>query len=146
MYKAIDYSLEYLDENRPRYLMGVGSPEDVVKCIGKGVDCFDSIYPTKMARHGVAFTDKGQLNIKKSKFKNIYSPIEKSCDCPVCKRHTLAYLHHLYRSKEPNAKLLLSIHNVRFMQRLLERARRNIEQGTYDKFQKEFLKNYLSKD
>jgi queuine tRNA-ribosyltransferase len=145
MYQAIDYSLEYLDKNRPRYLMGVGSPEDIIISIGKGVDCFDSIYPTKMARHGVVFTNDGQIKIWKGKYKHIYEPLEKECDCPTCKNHTIAYLHHLYRAKEPNAKLLLSIHNIRFMHRLVENARKHIEQGTYDKFQKEFLENYINK-
>jgi len=144
MYEAIDYSLEYMDKKRPRYLMGVGSPEDIVKSIGKGVDCFDSIYPTKMARHGVIFTNRGQLKIWKEEYKHNYNPIEKDCDCEVCKNHTLAYLYHLYRAKEPNAKLLLSVHNIRFMHRLVERARQNIIAGTYDEFQKEFLESYLN--
>jgi queuine tRNA-ribosyltransferase len=145
MYKAIDYSLEYLDENRPRYLMGVGSPQDIVKCVGKGVDSFDSIYPTKMARHGIVFTKYGEINIKKSKYKKQFIPIDKECNCPVCREHTLAYLHHLYRSKEPNAKLLLSIHNIYFLNDLLNKCRKHIEAGDFYKFQKEFLDNYLSK-
>ncbi len=142
MHKAIDYSLEYLDENKIKYLMGVGSPEDIVISIGKGVDCFDSIYPTKMGRHGILFTRKGPLNLKKGKWKDVFEPIEKDCDCPTCKNHTLAYLHHLLRLNEPGAKILLSLHNIRFIHRLLEDARKEIEKGTYDKFQKKFLKEY----
>ena len=143
MHRAIDYSLKYLDYEKPKYLMGVGSPEDIVTAIGKGVDCFDSIYPTKMARHGVLFTRKGPINIKKAKWKEVFEPIDKGCDCPTCKNHTLSYLHHLYIIKEPGVKILLSIHNIRFIHRLLEEARKEIENGTFDKFQRQFLKNYL---
>ena len=143
MYKAIDYSLEYLDKDKIKYLMGVGSPEDLVKSIGKGVDCFDSIYPTKMARHGVIFTRNGVLKIGKSYNAHIFKPIEKECDCYACKHHTIAYLHHLYRLDEAAAKILLSEHNVRFMHRLVEDARSAIEEGKYEQFQKKFLKDYL---
>ena len=142
MHKAIDYSLEYLDENKIKYLMGVGSPEDIVKAIGKGVDCFDSIYPTKMARHGVLFTRKGLINLKKAKWKDVFEPIEKECDCPTCKTHTLAYLHNLYRLNEPGVKILLSLHNIRFLHRLLEDISKEIENGTFDKFQRKFLEEY----
>ncbi len=142
MYKAIDYSLAHLSENKIKYLMGVGSPEDVVRCIGKGVDCFDSIYPTKMARHGVLFTRSGQLNITKGSFKHNFEVPDKECDCYVCKTHTLAYLHHLYRLDEPNYKILASIHNIRFMQRLVEDARDAIKKGKYKEFEKEFLRKW----
>lgn len=145
MYKAIDYSLEYLDKDKIKYLMGVGSPEDMIISIGKGVDCFDSIYPTKMARHGIIFTRQGVLKIGKSYNAHIFKPIEKECDCYACKHHTIAYLHHLYRLNEPAAKILLSEHNVRFLHRLMEDSRNAIEEGTFEKFQKDFLKNYLKK-
>jgi len=142
MHKAIDYSLEYLDEDKIKYLMGVGSPEDIIVAIGKGVDCFDSIYPTKMARHGVLFTRKGPINLKKAKWKNVFEPIEKDCDCPTCKTHSLAYLHHLYRLNEPGVKILLSLHNIRFIHRLLEDANKEIKKGTFSEFQKKFLEDY----
>jgi queuine tRNA-ribosyltransferase len=143
MFQAIDYSLEYLDKDKIKYLMGVGSPEDMIISIGKGVDCFDSIYPTKMARHGMIFTRNGILKIGKSYNSHLFKPIEKDCDCYACKHHTTSYLHHLYRLDEPAAKILLSEHNVRFIHRLMEDARKAIEKGVFDKFQKEFLKNYL---
>ncbi len=142
MYKAIDYSLEEIDENKIKYLMGVGSPEDVVISIGKGIDCFDSIYPTKMARHGVVFTTNGPLKIWKQKYKNIHEPLEKECDCYACNNHTISYLHHLYRLKEPNAKILLTIHNLFFMERLIKKAKNAIENNNYEIFQKDFLKKY----
>jgi queuine tRNA-ribosyltransferase len=146
MYKAIDYSLKHLDEDKIKYLMGVGSPEDIILSIGKGVDCFDSIYPTKMARHGHIFTRKGPISLKKGKYKDVFAPIEENCDCSTCKRHTLSYLHHLLRLDEPAVKNLLSIHNVRFLHRLLEDARKEIEKGTFEKFQKSFLKEYKRRD
>lgn len=142
MHKAIDSSLKYLDESKIKYLMGVGSPEDIILSIGKGVDCFDSIYPTKMARHGHIFTRKGPINLKKAIYKDVFKPIEQDCDCPTCKRHSLSYLHHLLRLDEPGVKILLSIHNIRFLHKLLEDSRKEIEKGTFDKFQKSFLKNY----
>jgi len=142
MYKAIDYSLSHLSENKIKYLMGVGSPEDVVKCISKGVDCFDSIYPTKMARHGILFTRNGQINITKGINKHNFNKLEKECDCYVCKNHTIAYLHHLYRLDEPNYKILASTHNIRFMQRLVDDARLAIKKGKYKEFQDEFFKKW----
>lgn len=143
MYKAIDYSLEYLDKEPIKYLMGVGSPEDMIISIEKGVDCFDSIYPTKMARHGAIFTREGILKIGKSYNSHIFKPIEKDCDCFACKNHTISYLHHLYRLDEPAAKILLSEHNVRFLHRLMEDSREHIERGTFSSFKKDFLKRYL---
>ncbi|MCK9293120.1 MAG: tRNA guanosine(34) transglycosylase Tgt [archaeon] len=142
MHKAIDYSLENLDESKIKYLMGVGSPEDIILSISKGVDCFDSIYPTKMARHGHIFTRKGPINLKKAKYKVVFEPIERCCDCPTCKRHTLAYLHHLLRQDEPGVKILLSLHNIRFIHKLLEEAREEIEKGNFEEFSKNFLKEY----
>jgi queuine tRNA-ribosyltransferase len=146
MYKAIDYSLEKIDDHKIKYLMGVGSPEDIVISIGKGIDCFDSIYPTKMARHGVVFTNKGPLKIWKQKYKNIHKPLDKNCNCYTCKTHTISYLHHLYRLKEPNVKILLSIHNLSFIQDLIKKARQKIKEETYDNFTKNFLKNYKPLD
>lgn len=142
MHKAIDYSLKHLDKNKIKYLMGVGSPRDVVISLAKGVDCFDSIYPTKMARHGHLFTRKGALLLKKSKHKFDFSAIDRECDCFTCKNHSLAYLHHLFRLNEPSVKILLSIHNVRFMHKLVEDARKEIEKGNFEKFMLNFLKNY----
>jgi queuine tRNA-ribosyltransferase len=146
MHKSIDYSLKHLDEDKIKYLMGVGSPEDIIVSVGKGVDCFDSIYPTKMARHGHIFTRKGPINLKKGKYKEVFEPIEKECDCSTCKSHTLSYLHHLLRLDEPGVKILLSIHNVRFLHRLLEDSRKEIEKGTFEFFKKRFLKEYKRRD
>ena len=143
MFKAIDASLEYLDKDKLKYLMGVGSPEDMVISIGKGIDCFDSIYPTKMARHGILFTKDGPLKLAKSYNSNLFRPIEEGCDCYACTHHTLAYLHHLYRLGEPTVKFLLSEHNICFINRLMDDSRQAIENGTFDVFQKEFLKRYL---
>ncbi len=146
MYMAIDYSLEEIDENKVRYLMGVGSPEDVVISIGKGIDCFDSIFPTKMARHGVVFTMNGPLKLGKQKYRDVHVPLEKGCDCYVCKNHSKAYLHHLFRVKEPNAKILLTIHNLAFMQRLIKKAREEIINNNYESFKDSFLENYKPLD
>jgi queuine tRNA-ribosyltransferase len=146
MHNAIDYSLNYLDEDKIKYLMGLGSPEDIIISIGKGVDCFDSIYPTKMARHGFIFTRKGPILLKKAKYKDVFEPIESECDCSTCKRHSLSYLHHLLRLDEPGVKILLTIHNLRFLHRLMEDSRKEIEKGTFESFQDNFLKEYKKRD
>jgi queuine tRNA-ribosyltransferase len=143
MYKAIDYSLVHLSENKIKYLMGVGSPEDVVKCIGKGIDCFDSVYPTKMGRHGIIFTREGKIDLKRGIYKTDFSKPDKDCDCYTCRNHTLAYLHHLYKLNEPNSRILNSMHNIRFMQKLVEDARKAIIKGEFKRFQDSFLKDFL---
>ncbi|MFH0906275.1 MAG: tRNA guanosine(34) transglycosylase Tgt [archaeon] len=145
MYKAIDYSLEYLDKNKIKYLMGVGSLEDIVKSIGKGIDCFDSIYPTKMGRHGVLFTRNGEFRLDRPINKNLLRPIDKTCNCYTCKNHTIAYLYHLFKANETSVKILLSIHNISFVHQVIEEAKTAINLGEYDKFQKKFLKNYKVK-
>ncbi len=143
MYKAIDASLPEIDKNKFKYLMGVGSPEDILECISRGIDCFDSVYPTRMARHGVVFTKNGSLKIYHKNHECSFIPIDKTCDCYTCRNHTRAYLHHLYRIKEPNAMILLSIHNIRFMHKLTENARTSIKKNQFEKFKTIFLKDYL---
>ena len=142
MYKAIDYSIPYMPEDKPRYLMGIGEPIDLVESIDRGVDMFDCVLPTRIARHGNAFTKYGKLHMKNLKFREDFTPIEETCDCYTCKHFTKAYIRHLLVANESLAGRLLSIHNIRFLIRLTEEAREAIKNNRYKEFKEEFLNNY----
>lgn len=120
-----------LPPDRPRYLMGVGSPLDVVACVDYGVDLFDSVLPTRLGRHGVVFTEHGRLDLRRSVHAAADRPIEAGCPCYACSHLSLAYLHHLQRSGEPLASRLASLHNLTFLLRLVRRLRQAILDGTY---------------
>ena len=145
MYLAVKSAIPHLSENKPRYVMGVGSPEDIVKLVSLGVDCFDSVYPTKNARHNSLFTENGPININKAKYKLDLSPIEKNCNCYTCKNHTRSYLRHLTKYKEAEGMRLKSIHNIAFMMRLMQNIRTSIKNKQFHQFKKEFLKKYKKK-
>lgn len=146
MYEMIDNCIDLLPENKLRYLMGVGAPEDILAGIEKGVDIFDCVLPTRIARHGNAFTQEGKLNIKNAKYKEDFTPIEDTCDCYACKNYTKAYIRHLINTGETFGQRLLSIHNIRFLVRLCENAREAIKNDNFDKYKKEFLEKYMKKD
>ncbi|MDE5586921.1 MAG: tRNA guanosine(34) transglycosylase Tgt, partial [Bacilli bacterium] len=128
MYKAIEYSIPYLPKDKPRYLMGVGEPSDIIEGVIRGIDMFDCVLPTRIARHGNAFTRHGKLNIKNSKYKEDFTPIEEGCDCYTCKNYTKAYIRHLVNVDEALGGRLLSIHNIRFLIRLTEELREAIKE------------------
>lgn len=142
MYKAIDYSTPYMPEDKLRYLMGVGEPVDILEGVSRGVDIFDCVLPTRIARHGNAFTRNGKLNIKNAKYKEDFSPIEESCDCYACKNYTKAYIRHLINVDETFGQRLLSIHNIRFLIKLTEDIREAIKEDKFEEYKKEFLKKY----
>jgi len=129
-----------IPEEKPRYLMGVGSPAELLQCIALGVDIFDSCFPTRTARHGLAFTERGNIDISKSTYKFDFSPLDADCGCPVCKRHSRAYLHHLFKVKEENGKLFLSVHNVHFTAALVVRARDAIRENKFEALIKKMKK------
>jgi queuine tRNA-ribosyltransferase len=145
MYKITKYSKKFVAKNRPIYLMGVGSPLEILELFSLGVDIFDSAYPTRMARHGRIFTSTGIVEIDFSKYKQDFSPLDKNCDCFVCKNHSRAYLHHLFKTYEQNGLMLLSYHNTFFIANLMKNIRASLKEGTFEKFKKEFEKNYKSK-
>ena len=138
MHEMVSLSEKIIPQEKPRYLMGVGSPKDLLECISLGVDVFDSCFPTRMARHGRVFTKCGHIDISRRAFQFDLKPLDKDCDCPVCSKHSRSYLHHLFRVKEENAKLLLSIHNVHFVSKMIEGARTAILQGKFNSFKKGF--------
>lgn len=142
MFKVIELSCGLLPEDKPRYVMGLGSPQDILHAISHGVDCFDSVYPTRTARRNSLLTRKGPIKILRSIYRHDMGPIEKGCDCYTCRNYSLAYLHHLAKSKELSAMMLNSIHNVAFLQQIVSEAKMHIKEGKFAKFQKEFLKGY----
>lgn len=142
MYKMIDYAVPYLPEDKPRYLMGVGDPIDIIEGVIRGIDMFDCVLPTRIARHGNAFTRQGKINIKNAKFKEDFTPIEEHCDCYACKHYTKAYIRHLITCDESFGARLLSIHNVRFLIKLTEDLREAIENDSLLEYKEQFIKEY----
>ena len=128
--------------DRPRYLMGVGSPEDLVNAVARGVDMFDCVLPTRLGRNGSLFTDDGRANIKNARYREDPNPIDPECDCLACSRFSMAYLHHLFRNEELLGYRLASIHNIRYLVRLTERLRAAITGSYFDDFARDFLSRY----
>ncbi len=131
-----------LPTDRPRYLMGVGSPENLVNAVARGVDLFDCVLPTRLGRTGSLFTDDGRLNIRGARYRETDAPLDPDCDCLMCERYSVAYVHHLFRNEELLAYRLASIHNLRYLQRLCERMREAILACQFDAFADEFLARY----
>ena len=145
MYKAIDYSVPYLPEDKVRYLMGVGEPIDIIEGVIRGVDIFDCVLPTRIARHGQAFTRDGKINLNNAKYKEDLSCIEENCDCYTCQNYSKAYIRHLITTGETLGGRLLSIHNIRFLIRLTEELREAIKNDSILEYRKEFLERYEKK-
>ncbi len=145
MHRMVDVVIANLPEEKPRYLMGVGSPVEMIKSIMQGVDIFDSVFPTRNGRHGMAITSEGMLNLKKAEYRNDLKPLDKECSCYTCETFTRAYIHHLIREKEILGMHLLSLHNICFMIQFVRRIREEIEQGNIDKFFKEIKRRYSQK-
>ena len=145
MYKMIDDAIEYLPIDKPRYLMGVGDPIDILEGVERGVDMFDCVLATGIARHGNAFSRDGKINIKNDKYKEDFTPIEEHCDCYTCKNFTKAYVRHLIVSNESLGGRLLSIHNIRFLIHLVEEIRTSIQDDNFSEYKEEFIKRYQNK-
>ncbi|HEY6330703.1 MAG TPA: tRNA guanosine(34) transglycosylase Tgt [Blastocatellia bacterium] len=139
MFQVIENLTPFMPESQPRYLMGVGSPEDIVNAVALGVDMFDCVLPTRNARNGQLFTSKGRLNIKNTRYREDPGPIDESCACPVCRRYSRAYLRHLYFSREVLGSVLNSLHNVRYYLDMMKRMRQSMKLGTFDAFRTSLL-------
>jgi queuine tRNA-ribosyltransferase len=139
-------SIEPLDSTRPRYLMGVGSPEDLWMAVGMGVDMFDCVLPTRVARHGGLFTPDGRINIRAARYREDQEPIDGGCDCYCCQNFSAAYVHHLFRSGELLAYRLASIHNLRFIGRMMETMRDAIQSGCFRALRRRSLERYSPVD
>ena len=141
-YEQVEYSCKYLPEDKVRYLMGVGDPIDIIEDVIRGVDIFDCVAPTRLARHGHAYTKFGKINIKNAKFKRDFTPVDENCDCYACKHYTKAYIHHLISVDETFGQRLLSIHNIRFLIKLTENLREAIKNDNILEFREQFIKDY----
>ncbi len=140
--KMIDYSVPYLPEDKPRYLMGVGSIDYILAGVERGVDMFDCVLPTRLARHGALYTSHGRVNIRDAKYKEDLSPLDDNCDCYTCKNYTKSYLRHLYVSDEILGKRLLTIHNVRFLISFMEKMREAIKNDKFLEFKEQYYEMF----
>ena len=145
MYRMLEVVDAELPRNRPRYLMGVGFPEDLVEGVRRGVDLFDCVAPTRMGRNGAAFTRDGRLNIKRAEYRADRAPLDAECDCAACRRFSRAYIRHLFTADEILGLRLLSLHNVHFLVRLMRDARSAIRAGTLDAWSRDWLARYHSR-
>jgi len=143
MYTTLDDTMPFMPVNKPRYLMGVGEPDDLAESIMRGIDMFDCVMPTRVARHGAALTPEGRVNIGKVMYAQDDRPIQDDCDCYCCRTFSRAYIRHLVKAKELLAYNLLSVHNIRFLIRHMERMRAAIIAGTFQSYVKDFMGRYL---
>lgn len=142
MYQSIEYVTEILPTNKPRYLMGVGTPENILEAIERGVDMFDCVMPTRNARNATLFTSIGKVGIKSSKYKLDESALDEKCDCYTCKNYSKAYLHHLFRCNEITYHRLASIHNLKYYLNLTRGAREAIINGRFKEYKEEIYQNF----
>ena len=142
MMKALDWSMPHIAEDKPRYLMGVGTPEDVIEAVMRGVDMFDCVLPTRLGRNGSMYTSRGRINIRNNRFVKDFGPIDPECGCPVCRRYSAAYIRHLCKCEEILAARLATYHNIYFYGRLMQRIREAIRRGRFLAFREEFYAKY----
>ncbi|MBL7157342.1 MAG: tRNA guanosine(34) transglycosylase Tgt [Candidatus Omnitrophica bacterium] len=142
IHEVTEYTADLLPEKKVRYLMGVGTPLDMLDAIAEGIDLFDCVVPTRNGRNGQAFTWNGELQLRNAPFKKDFDPIDKKCDCYACKNHTRAYIRHLFNTEEILGLRLVSLHNVYFYVKLIEVSRRAISENRFEEFKEEFRSRY----
>ena len=136
MYAILDETVPYLPEEKPVYLMGVGTPANIIEAVDRGVDFFDCVYPSRNGRHGHAYTAHGRMNLLNKRYETDERPLEEGCGCPACKRHTRAYIHHLFKAKEMLGMRLLVLHNLYFYNHLMQEIRDAIEAGVFSSWKR----------
>ena len=146
MYRILDSTVPYLPQDKPVYLMGVGTPLNIVEGVYRGVDFFDCVYPTRNGRHGHAYTHHGKINLLNAKFMFDERPIEEGCGCPACRSYSRAYIHHLFKAKEMLGMRLMVLHNLYFYNHLMEEIRNAIDEHRYEQFRRDFTKAYNTPD
>jgi queuine tRNA-ribosyltransferase len=146
MMRAVESAEPFLPKDKPRYVMGLGTPPQMLEMIARGMDMFDCVLPTRLARNGTAFTAAGTLNLKNAEFALDKRPIEENCACPACHEFSRGYIRHLVKAEEILGLRLITLHNLHFYLNLMSRARAEIEQGTFDQFRKAFVTEYKTRD
>ncbi|HEX6731999.1 MAG TPA: tRNA guanosine(34) transglycosylase Tgt, partial [Pyrinomonadaceae bacterium] len=144
MFEVINAIAPEMPSDRPRYLMGVGTPEDLIAAVAAGVDMFDCVLPTRNGRTGQAFTSRGKVNIKNTQWAKDTRPLDEACNCSVCARHSRAYLRHLYLSDEMLARVLLTHHNLAFFLDTMRAVRQAIRSGVFSKFRRDFTERLIA--
>ena len=139
MYHVLDEVVPHLPQNKPTYLMGVGTPANILEAVDRGVDFFDCVYPSRNGRHSHVYTNHGKLNLLNKKYEKDMSPIEEGCGCPACRSYSRAYIHHLFKAKEMLGMRLCVLHNLYFYNKMMEEIREAIEQGRYQAYKREKL-------
>ncbi len=146
MYRILDVTVPHLPENKPTYLMGVGTPANILEAVDRGVDFFDCVYPTRNGRHGHLYTNHGKINLLNARFELDGRPIEEGCKCPACRRYSRAYIRHLLKAKEMLGYRLCVLHNLYFYNKMMEEIREAIEQGCYQEYKKAKLAGFLDQE
>ncbi len=139
MFKILTETTDYLPKNKPRYLMGVGTPSDILGAVNEGIDMFDCVMPTRSGRTGLAFTWKGKINLKNSKYQNDKMPLDEKCEIRELNKYSKSYLNHLIKSNEMMASMLISLHNIYFYQQFMREIQKNIKNGTFRSFYKKYI-------
>ena len=142
MYEVLDYTVPLMPEDKPRYLMGVGSPDDLLEGVIRGIDMFDCVLPTRIARNGTAMTSQGKVVVRNAKYARDFTPLDPECDCYCCKNYTKAYIRHLVKANEILAARLITTHNLRFLLKLMEQVRQAIREDRLLDFREEFFTKY----
>lgn len=146
MYEILEHTVPLLPPDRPRYLMGVGSPDCLLEAVARGVDMFDCVLPTRIARNGTVFTHEGKLVVRNAQYARDFGPLDPRCDCYACRNYTRAYIRHLIKANEILGIRLTTIHNLYFLARLMENIRRAIKQGNFLEYKQQFLQSFLEKE
>lgn len=142
MYEMLDGCVDYLPKKKPRYLMGVGSPDCLFEGVERGIDMFDCVLPTRIARHGMAMTSVGRVNIKNAKYERDFTALDPNCDCYTCRNYSRAYLRHLFKADEILSSMLMTNHNIHFLVNTMKNIRKSIEEDRFLEYKKEFYDSY----
>ncbi len=145
MYRILEFITPQMPENKPKYLMGVGEPADILEAVGNGIDMMDCVLPTRIGRHGTVFTRQGKLVVKNAAYSEDFRPLDEECDCYVCKNYTRAYIRHLFKAEEILAMRLATYHNLYFLTKMMNDIRESINESRFYSFKEEFLKKYNGK-
>ena len=142
MYHVIEQTVPYLPQNKPTYLMGVGTPENILEAVERGIDFFDCVLPARNGRHAHVYTNKGKLNLLNARYELDDTPIDEECQCPTCRRYSKSYIRHLFKAKEMLAMRLCVIHNLYFFNNLMEEIRNSIDNDTFAEYKKMRLEGF----